>query len=364
MTRNDTDDYRFLFLNDVPLMDVRAPLEYSKGAFPGSVNLPIMNDAERQKVGTCYKQQGPEAATALGHQLVSGRNKAERLEAWQAFTREHPEGFLYCFRGGQRSGITQQWLAESGSPYPKVKGGYKALRRFLIDELEHNLQQTRFIVLGGKTGTGKTRLLHQVPANIDLEGLANHRGSSFGRRVGGQPSQICFENALSIAMMKQCAAGNNTLLLEDESRLIGRCSLPDNLREKMKQSELVQLEESLEYRVEITFEEYILENRQSCEQAYGEEEGYQSYASGLTDSLYRIRKRLGGVRYQELHDIVTQALEEEQATGDKSRHKKWITTLLRDYYDPMYEYQLTKKPKPVFRGDRSEIRDWLTTRMQ
>ena len=363
MIRNDTDDYRALFLNNVPLLDVRAPIEFSKGALPTSQNMPIMNDIERAKVGTCYKQQGSEAAIALGHQLVSGELKQERLAGWQAFIEKHPDGFLYCFRGGQRSGITQQWLAENGTPFPKVKGGYKALRRFLIDEFEHNLDTSRFIILGGKTGTGKTRLLHKVPANIDLEGIANHRGSSFGKRIGGQPSQGCFENTLSIALLKQKAAGNNTLLLEDEGRLIGRCSLPDNLRAKMLQSPLLLLEESLEYRVEITFEEYILENRQSCEDALGEEAGFKQYADALHDSMYRIRKRLGGVRFQELNDILTAALQAEQNSNDKQRHKEWITLLLRDYYDPMYEYQLTKKTQPVFRGDREAILDWLSTHM-
>ena len=363
MIRNDTDDYRALFLNDVPLLDIRAPVEFSKGAFPTSHNMPIMDDAERAKVGTCYKQQGSEAAVALGYQLVSGNIKQQRLESWQNFIQQHPEGYLYCFRGGQRSGISQQWLHESRTPYPKVKGGYKALRRFLIDELEHNLDTSQFIILGGKTGTGKTRLLHTIPAKIDLEGQANHRGSSFGKRIGGQPSQGCFENALSINILKQKAAGYNTLLLEDEGRLIGRCCLPGNLREKMRQSPLILLEESLEYRVEITFEEYILENRQSCEVALGKEAGFKQYAEDLQDSMFRIRKRLGGVRHQELNDILVQALKSEQASGEKQQHKEWITLLLRDYYDPMYEYQLTKKSQPVFRGDKDAIREWLKGRM-
>ncbi len=102
--------------------------------------------------------------------------------------------------------------------------------------------------------------LTRYPEHIDLEGLANHRGSSFGRRLGGQPTQIGFENALSIALLKARHQGKTTLVLEDESKLIGRCSLPDTLREKMQQAPILLLEESLETRVQITFEEYIEQN--------------------------------------------------------------------------------------------------------
>ena len=94
-----------------------------------------MTDEERAQVGICYKQQGQEAAIELGHQLVPGRLKAQRLAQWLEFARRHPEGYLYCFRGGLRSQTVQQWLREAGIDYPLVLGGYKAMRRFLLDEL-------------------------------------------------------------------------------------------------------------------------------------------------------------------------------------------------------------------------------------
>ena len=116
-------DYRHIFLNDVPMMDVRAPVEFGQGAFPGVTNLPLMDDGERQQVGTCYKHKGQEAAIALGHQLVSGATKRQRIEAWAQFARAHPQGVLYCFRGGLRSQIVQQWLLnEVGIDYPRVVG--------------------------------------------------------------------------------------------------------------------------------------------------------------------------------------------------------------------------------------------------
>lgn len=126
----DITDYRDIFLNDRPMMDTRAPVEFVKGAFPGVVNLPLMTDDERQRVGTCYKQQGQQAAIVLGHELVSGAIKAERVEQWAQFARANPDGYLYCFRGGLRSQIVQQWLHEAGLDYPRVGGGYKAMRTF------------------------------------------------------------------------------------------------------------------------------------------------------------------------------------------------------------------------------------------
>jgi tRNA 2-selenouridine synthase len=103
--REDTQDYRSLFLKDTPLMDVRAPVEFSKGAFPNAINLPLMIDSERQAVGLRYKQRGQASAIELGHQLVSGSLRDARIQAWIAFAQAHPEGYLYCFLGGLRSSI-------------------------------------------------------------------------------------------------------------------------------------------------------------------------------------------------------------------------------------------------------------------
>src|SRR5680860_47878 len=100
--RQDTDDYLSLFLNNTPLLDVRAPVEFDKGHLPGAINAPLMNDDERHLVGICYKEQGQSKAIELGHQLVQGDIKAQRLEAWKHFCTQHPDGYLYCFRGGLR----------------------------------------------------------------------------------------------------------------------------------------------------------------------------------------------------------------------------------------------------------------------
>ncbi|MCL6271641.1 tRNA 2-selenouridine(34) synthase MnmH [Sansalvadorimonas sp. 2012CJ34-2] len=342
-SRPNTSDYEQLFLNDTPLLDVRAPVEFEKGSFPQSQNQPLMNNEERQKIGTCYKRSGHDAAMALGHSLVNGKIKADRMAAWIQFTKENPDGYLYCFRGGERSHLVQSWLKEAGIHYPLVTGGYKAVRSFLIEQLEESIEECNFVILGGKTGTGKTRLLEHLPSYIDLEGLANHRGSSFGRRIGGQPSQIDFENRLAIEFIKSRNAGRTTIVLEDESKLIGRCCLPLSLKEKMQKAPIILLEEDLETRVQITFEEYIEQNLFDNICAHGKDTGFATFADDLLASLDRIRKRLGGARHQELRTIMEEALLEQRDHNRSQKHRDWIRTLLRDYYDPMYEFQLEQK---------------------
>ena len=358
--RENTADYRALFLQDVPMMDVRAPIEFTKGAFPGVVNLPLMNDAERQAVGTCYKQQGQQAAIELGHRLVSGDIKAQRIAAWVHFARAHPEGLLYCFRGGLRSQIVQQWLAtEAGITYPRVIGGYKALRTFLIESLQHDVAQTRFVVLGGLTGSGKTELLYQVPHSLDLEGHANHRGSGFGSRPTGQPAQIDFENRLAIDLLKQRARGHASLVLEDEGTHIGRCALPLVLRQAMAQAPMVWLEVPFAERVDRILRDYVVAQHADFVAVLGEPLGDASYRTHLLGSLAKIAQRLGGERYQSLHALMQAALETPGA-GDLTLHREWITALLGGYYDPMYAYQRQQKADRIaFAGAAAEVLAYL-----
>ena len=153
-------DFTRLFTTDTPLIDTRAPIEFEQGAFPQSQNLSLMSNDEREKIGTCYKDKGQAQAIELGHKLVQGDVKNKRIEAWLQFIKNNPNGALYCFRGGLRSQITQQWIYEASSVnYPRIKGGYKALRRFLIDETNRIMQQITPIVIGGQTGCGKNQAL-------------------------------------------------------------------------------------------------------------------------------------------------------------------------------------------------------------
>ncbi|HEY8331392.1 MAG TPA: tRNA 2-selenouridine(34) synthase MnmH [Pseudomonas sp.] len=362
--RANSAHYRDIFLHDLPLMDVRAPVEYTKGAFPHTVNLPLMNDLERQKVGTSYKQHGQDAAIELGHQLVRGQLKAERIEAWAAFARANPDGYLYCFRGGLRSQITQQWLKEeAGIDYPRVIGGYKALRNFLIDTTEAAVAECDFVIVGGMTGTGKTEVLAQLDNAVDLERHANHRGSSFGKHATPQPGQIDFENLLAIDLLKKRAAGMQQFVLEDESRLIGICSLPLPLHHGMQQYPLVWLEDSLEGRIERILGDYVIDLSAEFIALHGEEQGFVAFAERLQQSLKNIVKRLGGERYQRLAAIMDEALVEQQRSGAVDLHRGWIEGLLGEYYDPMYAYQRESKAARIeFSGDQQAVVEYLRQR--
>lgn len=361
MTRRpDTSDYLALFLNNTPLLDVRAPAEFAKGHLPGAINIALMNDDERHRVGICYKEQGQSKAIELGHQLVKDDTKAQRLEAWKRFCIQCPNGYLYCFRGGLRSNLSRQWIAEAGIDYPLVKGGYKAMRRFLIDQLEQQIAEGRFYILSGRTGTGKTRVLNTLPNPIDLEGLANHRGSSFGRRVTPQPSQINFENQLAAAMLQARHRRSGPIYLEDESRLVGCCALPISLRERMLTAPIMVLERPMAERIDIIRREYVEDMLADYTARDGEQAGWLNFSGYLLSALDRIRKRLGGERHVQLRSLMESALAQQAENGASDGHNAWIKNLLELYYDPMYDYQLGRKPGTVvMRGGPDAITQWV-----
>ena len=360
----DCTDYRDIFLNDRPMMDARAPVEFNKGSFPGVINLPLMNDHERQRVGTCYKQHGQQAAIVLGHQLVSGAVKAERIQAWADFARAHPDGLLYCFRGGLRSQIVQQWLRdEAGIDYPRVGGGYKAMRTFLLDTLDQAVAQCDFVLLGGMTGTGKTEVLTQLGNSVDLEGHANHRGSSFGKRATGQPSNIDFENRLAVDVLKKRARGIEQFVLEDESRAVGSCALPLPLYQGMQQFPMVWLEDSLEGRVERILRDYVVDLCAEFIDVHGED-GFALFSERLLESLNNVQKRLGGERHGRMLVLMEEALAEQARSGSVEQFRDWISVLLREYYDPMYAFQREKKGGRIeFAGERGAVLEYLRERL-
>ncbi|MGB0712781.1 MAG: tRNA 2-selenouridine(34) synthase MnmH [Gammaproteobacteria bacterium] len=358
-----TDDYRRLFLDDIPLLDVRAPVEFAQGSFPLAENVPIMDDEDRHTIGIRYKEAGQEAAIALGAERVQGEIRERRVAAWLDFARRHPEGVLYCFRGGMRSQIAQDWLQQAlGHEYPRVKGGYKALRRFLMDEIDNSARDIRPLILAGRTGSGKTRIIDMTRESIDLEGLANHRGSAFGPQARPQPAQIDFENALSIQMLKCRNRERLDLLFEDESINIGARRIPRVFFDTMNRAPRILLEVSTEERIEITRHEYTVEALAEFRELYGDDDGFERWADYLLTSMDRIRKRLGGVRHLEIRTLVEQAIDLQRRTGDTSGHRASIARLLSDYYDPMYDYQIERSEHQVeFRGDRDAVLDWLAS---
>jgi len=356
--RKNTSNYRQLFLSGAPLIDLRAPCEFIQGAFPNATSLPLMTDDERVQVGTCYKQQGQEAAIRLGHKLVGGETKAKRLQLWCEFIRKHPEGFLYCFRGGLRSKTVQQWLAERQLDYPLVIGGYKAMRRFLIEQTIEICSHTPMYLISGLTGVGKTRLMANMTHTVDLEHLANHRGSSFGRQLTQQPTQINFENSLAIELLKLDARKLPFMLLEDEARLIGSRSIPLEMHRLMKQAPLIILQATTESRVENILQEYVIE-RTRLYQLAGVNCPETALRAYLLTAIKGIARRLGEARHQRLQQIIMAATQGSPQTA-QAQHREWIHLLLNDYYDPMYQYQLAKKQQRIiFQGDAHEVRQFV-----
>jgi tRNA 2-selenouridine synthase len=353
--REDTADYRQLFLRNVPLMDTRAPVEFTRGSLPNAVNLPLLDDAERHQVGIRYREAGQGAAIALGEQLVCGEVKQARLAAWCDFAGRHPEGYLYCFRGGLRSQTCQAWMREAGVDYPLVTGGYKAMRRFLIESLEESLASCRLVLVSGRTGTGKTRAIEALQRAIDLEGLARHRGSSFGALLEPQPGQVDFENAISAGLLRLVAADAGPVMLEDEGRLIGRLSLPEPLRQAMQGAPMLVVEESIDSRVDVVLEDYIGDLGRRFTERFGAA-GSSEHEAWLLENLSRIRRRLGGERHQRIAADMAAAFEAQRHSGEPGGHRRWIEELLVEYYDPMYDYQLSRREGEVLaRGDRDRI---------
>lgn len=345
------------------MVDLRAPIEFTKGAFPHSCNLPLMTDRERELVGTCYKQQGATAALALGHQLVNGPLKQQRIDAWLSFFAAHSNAVIYCFRGGQRSQISQQWLHEAKLDVNYVEGGYKAMRQYLIEVIDTAPSQHAMLVLSGITGSGKTDFLKQREEAVDLEGIANHRGSSFGKKTTPQPTQINFENQLAIQLLKQQQAQPHTLLLEDESYLIGRNALPQAFYFGMQQAGVIVLEASLEERLQRLRHEYVEIMLRDFIARDGEDAGVTAFREYLHHSINSIRRRLGHQDADGLLAMIDHALNEQLQRNNLAEHLVWINELLSKYYDPMYEYQLNKKAERiVFRGDKKALHQWLDQR--
>ncbi|MDG4812480.1 tRNA 2-selenouridine(34) synthase MnmH [Hydrogenovibrio sp. 3SP14C1] len=353
-----SNEFERIVLEGIPLIDVRAPVEFAQGAFEMAHNFPLMNDDERQQVGLCYKEKGHDEAVNLGHQLVNNQVRAPRVDGWQSFMEKHPDAMLYCFRGGMRSKIAQQWLADSGYEIVRLKGGYKAFRRYLIDRLEAMPQALLEAgiqpwVLGGRTGCGKTRLIYTLNNAIDLEGLANHRGSAFGRHVTPQPTQIDFENTLAMAMIRFQAQGYSSLVLEDEARNIGSLSIPKSLFDFFKGGRHAVLETPLAERIAITREEYV-------EQAQSEYPTFEAWAEFMRAAFERIRKRLGGERYQRVLSEFELACTTQLNQNTFDGHDGWIHILLNEYYDPMYDYQMQKHQSKIdFSGEFDAVQDFL-----
>lgn len=258
------------------LLDVRAPGEFATGKLPTAQSLPLFSDEERAKVGTLYKQESPDAALLEGLDIAGGKMR-QLVELARQLAPDN-RVLVHCWRGGQRSGSVAWLLERAGMDVVKLAGGYKAARQYIRRYLAEDRHQLR--VLSGPTGSGKTPVLLAMRTQgakvIDLEGLANHKGSAFGA-IGElpQPSSEEFENQLFEAI--RSIPEGSVVWLEDESRLIGHVCLSDEFYSRLIAAPVVVLEQPLDWRVDRLVDLYG---------AYPKED--------LGQSFERIRKRLGG----------------------------------------------------------------------
>jgi tRNA 2-selenouridine synthase len=266
---------RFLEIREqYPVIDVRSPGEHLQGRIPGAVNIPLMENEERAVVGTMYKQNGKQAAVLKGLEIAG-----PKLKEYIKTARRIPnEGtfIVHCWRGGMRSEFFSWLLEFYGFKVMVIKGGYKSFRRKMIDEF--NCERS-LMVLGGKTGCGKTKILHELrnkgEAVIDLEGIAHHKGSSYGG-LGEepQPTQEQFENELGLVLYS--LQQKNPVWIENESRMIGNKVIPEGLWNQMLQAPVQQ--------IDIPFEERL----QNIVNDYG-----KFPIEDLIEATLRISKRMG-----------------------------------------------------------------------
>lgn len=300
------------------ILDVRSPSEFADDHLPGAINLPVLDDAERARVGTLYKQVSPFEAKRVGAALVAS-NIARHVEGPLAGRTRGWRPLVYCWRGGKRSGALAHVLREIGWDAKTLEGGYKAYRRHVVESLERLPQRFRFRVVHGATGSGKSRLLAALAEAgaqiVDLEGLAAHRGSVLGALPDRpQPSQKLFESQLLAALVALDPA--RTVFVEGESRRIGQVQLPGALIETMRAAACLRLEAGLETRVALLLDEY--------RHFFADRAALEAQLGCLVD----------------LHPRAT--VEAWKALAARGDWRALVLRLLEEHYDPAYRRSATR----------------------
>lgn len=295
-------------------IDVRSEKEFERANIPGSINLPILNNADRTAVGTTYKMKGRESAVKIGLELM-GPKFANYYQSLIAIITENPEKKLlfYCWRGGLRSQIASAIIQWSGHSVNFVSGGYKSFRRWVFDSLSI---EKKITLISGHTGSGKTEILHFLKLKgehiLDLEGLANHKGSALGGiGMPPQPSTEMFENLIAMSLLDYRV--EETIYIENESRMIGHCVIPSQIWSQMLLADSIQIIVPRDIRIERIAAEYG---------SLPKEE--------LIAKTQQLKKRLGGQHEK----AAIEAL-------NRDDFETWINILL-DYYDKSYTHFVEK----------------------
>lgn len=293
----------------IPVLDIRSPGEYKQGHIPGAVCFPLFNDQERKEVGTLYKHAGPEKAFLTGLDFA-GRKMSEYVR--RAKSLNSKPLLLHCWRGGKRSESMAWLLSQAGHDCFVLDGGYRTYRNYIRDIIDN---VSNYIVLGGMTGSNKTGMLKEMIKEglqvIDLEGLANHKGSAFGHiNEPEQPTSEQFENDFFEQYQKMDPKA--PIWLEDESRMIGKVVMPDKLYNHKRNAPLLVLNVPKESRIEHLVEDYA---------------GIDDIL--LFEALQKIKKRLGGDNLKACNEAL------------EKKDYRIVADISLSYYDKAYNYAIS-----------------------
>ncbi|MEM6449157.1 MAG: tRNA 2-selenouridine(34) synthase MnmH [Cyanobacteria bacterium P01_D01_bin.105] len=299
-----------------PILDVRSPGEFEQGHIPGAISFPLFSNDERAKVGTCYTHNSRAAAVELGFDLA-GPKFGDMIRTAKALAPKRAVR-VHCWRGGMRSQSVAWMLALAGFETATLEGGYKVFRQWVRRTVA---TPKKIVLLGGMTGTAKTDILHALAVQgeqiLDLEGYANHRGSSFGALcLPPQPSTEHFENLIADAWHR--FEGDKPIWIEAESKRVGPCRVPSELFEQMETAFALEVTRPVSERLNLLVE------------IYG-----QADPEALVAATERIRKRLGGQRTQ------------EAVAHIRSGNLAKAVEITLTYYDRTYRYGLEQRDYPV-----------------
>jgi tRNA 2-selenouridine synthase len=306
--------------NHPVVIDIRSPIEFKDDAIPGAINIPLFTDEERQEIGTIYKQEGQDVAKWRAMEIVSPKIPKMLLEIKAASAESNEQPIVNCWRGGMRSKAVVTFLDYAGIRAKRLTGGYKAYRQYILKEIPNIIPETA-VVLHGLTGVGKTKILKILQSRgypvLDLEGMANHRGSIFGGvGLGSGHNQKQFDSLLFKQLQE--LKGTDYFLMEAESKRIGKVTQPDELMTKKMNGVNIHIHTPIEQRVAHIAEEYI--------------DPYQEKAWYFDVINEAVEKVLRRIKEDELKEVLTDLLNQHQ-------FMEMIHILLESYYDPKYDYK-------------------------
>jgi len=311
MPYRDIEAHELFQLEDRVLVDIRSPQEYEDFHIPGAVNIPLFENEEKKLIGFIYRNEGMDRAKEVGEELAKGKLE-EFYQKFKELKDRYKNVVVYCWRGGMRSQGMCKAMSDMGLELLRLKGGYRAYRQFILKDMDRLLEDTEFIVLTGKTGVGKTKILKLLKEEglpvIDLEDLAKDRGSVFGSvGIRENISQKQFD-ALLYEDLRSLSGG--FVFIEDESRRIGNIYIPEPFWRKKEKGTYVEITASLQTRVKNIISEYM------------NEEGWEKEA---LEAVKRIRKYLGPQRFNYLMERF-----------ESADYEEIVKFLIEEYYDRKY----------------------------